>query len=79
MLEATINSFKNHVWRHKKILDLVKNERMMITLHDNKMSLYYIMKHSLYHHTFTLKKDVKMYESETASMLIASNVESPPL
>lgn len=52
---------------------------MMILAYRNMMSLYYIMKHSLYHHKFTLKKDVKMYESDSASMLIASNVESPPL
>jgi hypothetical protein len=42
------------------------------------MSVYYVMKHSLYH-AFTLKKDVKMYDSENASMLMASNVEIPPL
>lgn len=52
---------------------------MMILAYRNFMSLYYIMKHSLNRHTFTLKKDVKMYESDRASMLIASNVETPPL
>jgi hypothetical protein len=71
----------NGVRSDMEILDKIsfKVDENKIQSFCKEMSLCYFTKHSLHNNIFTLKKDVKMYDSEYESMLIASNVETPPL
>jgi hypothetical protein len=72
-----VTGAKSHKWILNKIL--LKTDKIKIIPFCNKISVYYITKHSFLQHTFTLKKAVKMYEWDSTSMLSASNVEIPPL